>query len=42
MRFEFLKDFYFSINGYGSFDSRPPEGNANSDVGLNLALGWSF
>jgi len=41
-RFEFLKDFYFSVNGYGSFDSRPPAGNANSDVGLSLALGWSF
>ena len=41
-RFEFLKDFYFSVNGYGSFDSRPPEGRANSDVGLSLALGWSF
>ena len=41
-RFEFLKDFYFSVNGYGSFDSRPPEGRANSDVGVTLALGWSF
>lgn len=41
-RFEFLKDFYFSVNGYGSFDSHPPEGTANSDVGLSLALGWSF
>lgn len=41
-RFEFLKDFYFSINGYGSFDSHPPAGRANSDVGMSLALGWSF
>ena len=41
-RFEFLKDFYFSVNGYGSFDSRPPAGRANSDVGMSLALGWSF
>jgi hypothetical protein len=41
-RFEFLKDFYFSVNGYGSFDSHPPEGRANSDVGISLALGWSF
>lgn len=41
-RFEFLKDFYFSINGYGSFDSHPPAGHANSDLGMSLALGWSF
>jgi putative salt-induced outer membrane protein YdiY len=42
VRFEFLKDFYFSVNGYSSFDSQPPEGRANSDVGTSLALGWSF
>ena len=42
MRVEFLKDFYFSVNGYGSFDSSPPEGRSGSDVGVSLALGWSF
>ena len=42
VRFEFLKDFYFSVNGYSSIDSRPPEGRSGSDAGLTLALGWSF
>lgn len=42
LRFEFLKDFYFSVNGYTSYDSRPPENQASSDVGLSIALGWKF
>jgi hypothetical protein len=42
VRFEFLKDFYFSVNGYSSIDSRPPEGRSGSDAGVTLALGWSF
>jgi putative salt-induced outer membrane protein YdiY len=42
LRFEFLKDLYFSVNGYNSYDSSPPEGRANSDVGVSLTLGWKF
>jgi putative salt-induced outer membrane protein YdiY len=42
LRFEFLKDFYFSVNGYSSYDSSPPEGRANSDGGVSLTLGWKF
>lgn len=42
LRFEFLKDFYFSVNGYNSYDSHPPEGRANSDAGVSLTLGWKF
>lgn len=41
-RIEFLSDFYFSVNGYNSYDSRPPEGGASSDVGVSLSLGWKF
>ena len=41
-RVEFLKDFYFSVNGYNSYDSRPPEGGASSDAGVSLSLGWKF
>lgn len=42
LRFEFLKDFYCSVNGYNSYDSKPPEGSANADAGLSLTLGWKF
>ncbi len=42
LRFEFLKDFYFSVNGYQSFDSDPPSATVKSDYGVNAALGWKF
>jgi putative salt-induced outer membrane protein YdiY len=41
-RIEFLKDFYFSVNGFISVDSSPPEGRSNSDAGISVALGWKF
>ncbi len=41
-RVEFLKDFYFSINGYDSYDSTPPDGRARNDLGISLSLGWKF
>ena len=42
LRFEFLKDFYFSVNGYQSFDSDPPAASVKADYGVNAALGWKF
>jgi hypothetical protein len=30
------------VNGYSSYDSHPPEGRETTDIGLGLALGWSF
>jgi putative salt-induced outer membrane protein YdiY len=41
-RVEFLKDFYFSVNGFTSVDSSPPEGRSNSDAGISVSLGWKF
>ena len=41
LRFEFLKDFYFSVNGYQSYDSAPPAASVKADYGVNAALGWS-
>ena len=41
-RYEFYKDVYWSVNGFESFDSRPPEGEKGNDAGINIALGWSF
>ena len=42
LRVKFLSDFYFSVNGYGSFDSSPPPSGAGADLGITLALGWKF
>ena len=42
LRFEFLKDFYFSVNGYQSYDSAPPAASVKADYGVNAALGWKF
>ncbi len=40
---ELLKDFYFAVTGYDSYDNRPPSASAKAnDVGFSLALGWSF
>ena len=42
LRFEFLKDFYFSVNGYQSHDSDPPAASVKTDYGVSASLGWSF
>jgi hypothetical protein len=40
---ELVKDFYATLRGYESFDSRPPtEGAPKNDYGATFALGWSF
>jgi len=40
---ELLKDFYASLRGYESYDSRPAtEGGPGNDYGVTFALGWSF
>jgi hypothetical protein len=41
-RHEFLKDFYWSLNGVESFDSDPPENGKRNDFSLSLAIGWKF
>jgi len=42
IRREFLKDFYWSVNGFESFDSTPPEEQKQNDAGITIALGWKF
>jgi hypothetical protein len=42
IRHEFLKDFYWSVNGFESFDSSPPADEKGNDAGVSIALGWSF
>jgi hypothetical protein len=43
VRWEIVKDLYWSIGLYNSFDSRPPtEDFRRNDFGLNTSLGWTF
>jgi len=40
---EVVKDFYITLRGYESYDSRPAtEGAKTNDYGFSFALGWSF
>jgi hypothetical protein len=40
---ELFKDFFVSVSGYNTFDSRPPNPTfASNDVGVVLSVGWSY
>lgn len=40
---EVWKDVFFSVNGFDTFDSRPPDPTAEkNDVGIVLSFGWSW
>jgi Protein of unknown function, DUF481 len=41
-RHEFFKDFYWSINGFESFDGDPPADEKKNDSGISFTLGWKF
>lgn len=41
-RHEFLKDFYWSLNGFESFDGDPPADQKRNDFGVSITLGWKF
>ena len=41
-RHEFLKDFYWSLNGFESFDGDPPAEQKTNDFGVSFTLGWKF
>lgn len=41
-RHEFLDDFYWSLNGFESFDSDPPADEKKNDSGVSVAFGWKF
>jgi uncharacterized protein DUF481 len=41
-RYEFLKDFYWSLNGVESFDSDPPDTEKKNDFSVSLSIGWKF
>ncbi len=43
LRRELVKDFFWTISVYDSYDSDPPvEGSETNDWGLNSSVGWSF
>lgn len=39
---EFLSDFYWSFNGFDSYDSSPPDENKTNDFGVSFTVGWKF
>jgi Protein of unknown function, DUF481 len=40
---ELLKDFFVSVSMYNTYDSRPPNPDANTnDIGIVLSIGWSY
>jgi len=39
---EFLSDFYWSFNGFDSYDSSPPDENKTNDFGVSITVGWKF
>ena len=41
-RHKFLKDFYWSVNTFESFDGDPPADEKKNDFGVSIALGWKF
>jgi uncharacterized protein DUF481 len=40
---ELWKDFFVSVNGYNTYDNRPPNPTADrNDVGIVWSIGWSY
>lgn len=40
--YEIVKDFFFGISFYESYDNRPAEGAANNDWGVTTSVGYKF
>jgi putative salt-induced outer membrane protein YdiY len=41
-RHELFSDFYWSVNGFDTFDGDPPEGQKRNDFGISVTLGYKF
>ena len=39
---DIVGDLYWSVNGFESFNSRPPADQKESDFGISATLGWTF
>ena len=43
LSFEVFRDFFFTLDGFHNFDSRPPgELAVKHDYGINTSISWSF
>ena len=42
LRWEFIKDLYWSLRIYENFDSRPPVDAPKNDFGVATSFGWKF
>ena len=42
VRWEFIKNMYWSLRIYENFDSRPPINAPKNDFGITNSLGWTF
>jgi|SRR5262245_7901548 len=42
LRIELFKDFYWGLNLYENFDSKPPVNANRNDLGISSSFGWKF
>ena len=42
VRWEFIRNLYWSLRIYENFDSRPPINAPKNDFGITNSLGWTF
>ena len=42
LRIEIFKDFYWGLNLYENFDSKPPVNASRNDLGISTSVGWKF
>ena len=41
-RHELFSDFYWSLNGFETFDGDPPADGKKNDFGISITLGYKF
>jgi putative salt-induced outer membrane protein YdiY len=42
LRIELLRNFYWSLQLYENYDTRPPVAAAKNDLGITTSVGWTF
>jgi len=42
LRIELVKDFFWGLNLFDNFDSRPPVSARKNDLGISTSFGWKF